>query len=71
MKIYIPHPYRTGEEIYTANSGASLSGFNHARALARYCEVYMPAQEFQQYEENIYGIPQTFETIGSSLAWFE
>ena len=71
MKIYIPHPYRTGEEIYTANSGASVSGFNHARALARYCEVYMSAQESQQYEENIYGIPQTFETIGSSLAWFE
>lgn len=31
----------------------------------------MPAQESQQYEENIYGIPQTFETIDSSLAWFE
>ena len=71
MKIYVPHPYHDRDKVMQSNSGASLSGFNHVRALAKYCEIYMPAVEPVEYGSNLYGICQAFETIESSRRWFE
>ena len=70
MKIYIPHPYHDKEAVFQSNSGASLSGFNHVQALSKYCEVYLPGPEPVEYGSNIFGMPQAFGTIDSSMQWF-
>ena len=71
VKILIPHPYLSEEDANASPSGASISAFNHVRALSRHCEVYMPAEEPADYRDNVHGIPPAFETIESSLQWFE
>ena len=70
MKIYVPHPYCDHEKVIASNSGASLSGFNHVQALSKYCEVYMPASEAEDYGPNLHGIRSAFETIDSTRQWF-
>lgn len=70
MKIYVPHPYHDKDKVMQSNSGASLSGFNHVQALAKYCDVYMPAPETVDYGSHLHGIQQSFETIDSSMKWF-
>lgn len=71
MKIFIPHPFLSEEDANASWSGASISGFNHVRALSEFCEVYVPAGEPKEYRDHVYGIRQEFETIESSLRWFE
>lgn len=70
MKIFIPHPSHS-EDVLTSGSGASISGHNHARALSKICEVYHPAETAEDYAESTYGIAPEFETIESSVNWFE
>lgn len=71
MKIFIPHPFLSEENVNASWSGASISGFNHVRALSECSEVYMPAAEPTDYRHNVYGVPQEFGSIESSLRWFE
>ncbi len=71
MKIFTPYPYLSEETVYESGSGASISGFNHVQALSKYCEVFLPSKEPEEYQDNVYGVPQTFETIDDSLRWFE
>ncbi len=71
MKIYVPHPYRPEEAVYSSSSGKMIGEFNLLQALATQCEIFMPAQEPLQYQDNIHGIPMIFESIEKTVAWYE
>lgn len=71
MKVFIPHFYYPDNVRNDAFTGATISLLNHIKALSMVCEVYLKSDEPTKYGESVFGIPTDFETIDSSIAWFE